>query len=518
MNRGLLTEADLRQIEKEGLTKEQVLAQIGIFEKGCLPVFLNRPCTVDDGVVTLSEREGEEFVARYERWTQKGVASKFVPASGAASRMFDGWHKAIAQGNSCPDKIIAGFAENLRQMAFFTDLREIVSRGGNNLDDMLEGNRFAEVLAYVLTPKGLNYGSLPKALIKFHAYPEGSRTALEEHLVEAAMYGRDERNVCRVHYTVSAGDEKRIKDFVSRIKGVYENKYGVTFDVNLSTQMGSTNTIAVDMSNNPLRNERGSLVFRPGGHGSLLENLNASDGDVIFIKNIDNVVPDRLKPLTIFYKKALAGYLITLQDNIFRYLRLLDNGQGAENSVAEMRAFCRGKLNVLFPPGFENRTLADQCARLFEWLNRPLRVCGMVRNEGEPGGAPFWIDRDGVASLQIIEAFQVNGDSESQKKIWSSATHFNPVDLVCGIKDYRSRKFDLCRFADRRAVSISLKKEKGREVKALELPGLWNGSMAFWNSAFVEVPLETFNPVKTINDLLRPQHQPAGCASSIAGI
>jgi hypothetical protein len=508
--RKLFTEEDIRQIAEEGLTQEQVSTQIEIFKKGVSPVTLSRPCIVGDGIVAFSEPEREEFAACYDRWVQKGTPTKFVPASGAASRMFADWHGGIEQGKFDSKESGFQFAGNLKKMPFFQELQENLARRGEYLEDLLKQGKFAEILSCVLTPEGLNYGELPKALIKFHDYPGGSRTALEEHLVEAALYGRDGSNVCRVHFTVSGEHEERTRDFVSRIRGRYEGNYGVRFDVSLSTQHGSTNTIAVDRSNRPVRDKGGALVFRPGGHGSLLENLNASTGDIIFIKNIDNVVPDRLKPLTILYKKALAGYLIALQEDIFRHLRLLDGGPGDERAVAEVKDFCRKKLNAVFPLGFDNYSSADQRTHLFDRLNRPLRVCGMVRNEGEPGGAPFWIEKEGIQSPQVIEAFQVNNDEVSQKQIWSAATHFNPVDIVCSIKDYQSRTFPLVRFADLTAVSVSLKNEKGRKIKALELPGLWNGSMAYWNSAFVEVPLETFNPVKTIDDLLRPQHLPAG--------
>lgn len=506
---GIFTETDIGRIEAEGLTPEQVLAQLELFEKGAAPVTLRRPCTAGDGIVILSAEERDGFVALYDRWVQKGTVEKFVPASGAASRMFAVWRRRIEDGAAGEDA--AAFAGNLRKMAFFGDLREAVAGRGADLDDLLKNHRLPEVLAYILTAQGMNYGDLPKALLKFHLYPGGSRTALEEHLVEAALYARDGRSVCRIHFTVSRDHEKRIEDFVSRIRDDYEKTHGVTLDIRFSTQSGSTNTIAVDGANRPARDKEGALMFRPGGHGALLENLQNSAGEIVFLKNIDNVVPDRLKPLTVLYKKALAGYLLTLRDEIFRYLKLLAGAERAtEQFLAEMAAFGGEKLNVAFPAGFADYPPAAKRDFLFDRFNRPLRVCGMVRNEGEPGGAPFWVERDGLLSIQIIEAFQVDGDAEAQQTIWSAATHFNPVDLVCALRDYRSRKFDLGRFADREAFSISWKNEKGREVKALELPGLWNGSMAFWNSVFVEVPPETFNPVKTIDDLLRPQHLPAG--------
>jgi hypothetical protein len=315
--------------------------------------------------------------------------------------------------------------------------------------------------------------------------------------------------MCRLHFTLSEEHQDDVTDYLSVIKGYCEKHYDVTFDIALSTQKSSTNTIAVDLNNRPFRDQQGELVFRPGGHGALLDNLNGIDGNIIYLKNIDNIVPDRLKPITVFYKKALGGYLISLQKEIFRYLRHLDKAELDEKTLQEMKLFSENKLHLVIPPWFEDLPLAEKCSFVFKILNRPIRVCGMVRNQGEPGGGPFWVNgEDGTQSLQIIEESQIDSGSTEQKAIWSRATHFNPVDLVCGVRDYRSCKFDLHEFVNRDAYFISQKSEKGRDLKALELPGLWNGSMAFWNTIFVEVPIETFNPVKTIHDLLRPQHLP----------
>ncbi len=510
MARRVFSKRDIRQIAEEGLTEQQVINQIEMVSAGVLPLTLNRPCVVGDGIVSFSEQKRKELVERYDRWAERGAPVKFVPASGAASRMFADWRAGIGKGDGDSAEQCRRFAEGLRKTAFLGDLREAIAGRGGDLEDLLKAERFAEILECILAPEGLNYACLPKALIKFHDYPGGSRTALEEHLIEAALYAHDGKRVCRVHFTVSADHEELIRDFVSRVREKYERTCGVRFDVDFSIQQGSTKTIALDMSDCPARNADGSLVFRPGGHGALLENLNACGGDVIFIKNIDNVVPDRLKPVTVLYKKVLAGCLIALQEEIFRYLRLLEGSRGDDDgAAAEAADFCRKELNAVFPSGFEDLPPAGRREVVIDRLNRPLRVCGMVRNEGEPGGAPFWIEKEGVQLPQIVEAFQVDGNSLSQKRIWAAATHFNPVDIVCSIRDYRSRTFPLERFADRGAVSISLKDEKGKKIKALELPGLWNGSMAFWNSVFVEVPLETFNPVKTVEDLLRPQHLPA---------
>jgi len=295
-----------------------------------------------------------------------------------------------------------------------------------------------------------------------------------------------------------------------RVRADYENLYGVRYEISVTTQLPSTDTIAMGTDNRPFRDRNGGILFRPGGHGALLQNLNAVDGDIIFLKNIDNVVPDRLKDITALYKKLLGGYLVQIQNEIFRILNLF-SGKGVEDAqLSSIIGFCRERLLMPFPDGFGDYSASTKKEYIFQKLNRPVRVCGMVKNEGEPGGGPFWVEeRDGTQSLQIVEESQIDPDSTEQKEIWRSSTHFNPVDLVCGVMDYRGERFDLHRYADRDAVLISTKPYANGEIKALELPGLWNGSMAFWNTVFVEVPLETFNPVKTVDDLLRKSHLPS---------
>lgn len=510
----MFSEADVRQIEAEGLTLQQVLAQINLFEKGLCPVGLNRPCSVGDGIVALTEEDMSELIALFEDGMRKGRVVKFVPASGAASRMFREWYGILDTGGFDSVKTGQNFARNLKIHAFFNDLNDAIKRSGESIEELLKAGRHIDILSYILTMKGLNYGYLPKALLKFHRYPgDHSRTALEEHLVEAILYAQEACRVCRIHFTVSEEYKEAVSGFISRIKDNYESHYGVTLDVTLSTQRSDTNTIAADMENRPFRDPIGCLVFRPGGHGSLLENLNDLDGDIIFLKNIDNVVPDRLKPATVRYKKVLGGYLIRIQDEVYRYLRLLEAERINEDVMKEILTFCGGKLNMILPPWFQYLPLTEKCLYMFDKLNRPIRVCGMVQNEGEPGGGPFWVDNKnetGTQSLQIIEESQVDQDSPGQKAIWEQATHFNPVDLVCGVRDFRFQKFDLHEFVDGNTFYISKKSEKGQGLKALELPGLWNGAMAFWNTIFVEVPIETFNPVKTVDDLLRPQHSMEG--------
>jgi hypothetical protein len=433
---------------------------------------------------------------------------KFVPASGAASRMFMEW-----QSRCLKTSIDSGgseiFLRDLHRFAFYEDLKEVMARDGLDVNDYIRDQRCIDILEYILTPRGLNYASLPKALLKFHSYGGQSRMAMEEHLAEAASYVRDDRNICRIHFTVSEEHESAFLERLGPAKSQFERLFGVSYDIAVTIQHPSTDTLAVDLQNRPFRDRNGRLVFRPGGHGSLLQNLDGIDGDIIFLKNIDNIVPDRLKDITALHKKILGGYLVRLQEEIFESLDLLCEKSADEREISRIVRFCQEKLFMPFPDGFGDYPASAKRGYLVNRLNRPLRVCGMVKNEGEPGGGPFWIgEKDGTGSLQIVEQNQVDPHSEDQERIWKSSTHFNPVDLVCGVRNYRGEKFDLKLYADRNTGSISQKRHEEGELKALELPGLWNGAMAFWNTVFVEVPLETFNPVKTIDDLLRKSHLP----------
>ena len=510
MSTARFTEDDLSQIQEEGQSEAQVREQIELFQRGFPPVVLNRPCTMDDGIVVIPKEDQDRFVQCHERECRKNRMRKFVPASGAASRMFKEWFECLDRG-AFPSEAAGGeFIRDLRQFAFYEDLRAAIRRRGGSPDTWFAERRYGDILNCILTEAGLNYGNLPKALLKFHEYPAGSRAAIEEHLVEAARYARGGDGVCRIHFTVSGEHGEIVREHLSRVRQRYEESCGVSFDIALSIQSPSTNTLAVDLENRPFRDDAGRLVFRPGGHGSLLVNMNGmNDSDIVFLKNIDNIAPDRLKPATVHYKKVLSGCLISLQEEIFRYLKRMAEGPLTEDAQNAAVRFCREKLHIGFPPGFDDLSPAAQRQLLFSRLNRPVRVCGMVKNEGEPGGGPFWVvEEDGAQSVQIIEESQVDPHSAPQRAIWSAATHFNPVDLVCGVRDFQGRKFDLMRYVNRKTFSISLKSEKGRALRALERPGLWNGSMHGWTTIFVEVPIETFNPVKTVYDLLRPQHLP----------
>ena len=362
-------------------------------------------------------------------------------------------------------------------------------------------------MANLLEERGLNYGQLPKGLLRFHRYEDGARTAMEEHLVEGARYAST-NGEAHIHFTVSHEHLPLFKAEVEKRVGKYAEKYQVRYDISFSEQKPSTDTVAANPDNSLFRNEDGSLLFRPGGHGALIENLNDLEADVVFIKNIDNVVPDRLKEDTVTYKALLGGVLVTLQERVFDYLRSLDEATPTKEKLAEMEDFLEHTLWCLPPKekaGWSDQERADYLHRK---LHRPIRVCGMVKNVGEPGGGPFHAyNQDGTVSLQILESSQIDKANEAYQRMFSEGTHFNPVDLVCGIIDYKGEAFDLPKFVDPSTGFISTKSKNGRELKALELPGLWNGAMSDWNTVFVEVPLSTFNPVKTVNDLLREQHQ-----------
>jgi hypothetical protein len=369
-----------------------------------------------------------------------------------------------------------------------------------------EGRHKAAVSA-LLDGRGLNYGQLPKGLLLFHSYPSGGRTALEEHLAEGAMYAKNKAGEVNLHFTVSPEHEPLFRACIAQKQALYEDKFSVKYGISFSCQKASTDTIAAGMDNRPFRGKDGQLVFRPGGHGALIENLNDLEADVVFIKNIDNVTPDSLKYSTVIYKKILAGILVSLQKKIAGYLRLIDSGRYSHKQVEEMIHFLHDTLYIR-KHGLKHMEDAELILYIKGRLRRPLRVCGMVKNEGEPGGGPFLAaNADGTVSPQILESQQIDLGNPAQKAFFEQGTHFNPVDLVCALKDPCGAKYRLPDYVDKNTGFISLKSKDGRELKALELPGLWNGAMSGWNTVFVEVPAETFNPVKTVNDLLRPEHQ-----------
>ncbi len=490
----MFLEKDFSQINELGIDLETVYQQINDFKEGFPFMQLQKAATLNDGVMKLTEEQLESFTALYEKKVSKLIPLKFVPASGAATRMFKSLFSYLEEGKS--DKSTDQFFDKLSDFAFAEDLKKILPENADN----------QMIVDYYLTRKGLDYGSLPKGLLKFHKYENESRTALEEHLVEGANYANNDGNV-KLHFTVSPEHLSRFLKLLNKVVPDYEEKFNVKYDISFSEQRRSTDTIAVNMDNTPFREKDGSLLFRPAGHGALLANLNDITADIIFIKNIDNVVPDRIKQPTIAYKKALAGVLLKFQDRIFDYQYQLKEW-ASEPLLMELSNFFENELCVLPPIGFMGMNHNEKVMYYQKKLNRPLRVCGVVPNTGEPGGGPFWCkNSDGSTSLQIVESAQVDMDDEAQKALFNESTHFNPVDLICSMKNYKNRKFDLMEFRDPKTGFVTQKSKDGQDLKAQELPGLWNGSMANWNTVFVEVPLITFNPVKTVNDLLREEHQ-----------
>jgi hypothetical protein len=506
-----LSKADIHQIITRGQTPETVLSQIEIFKRGIPYTTLHRPCTVDDGITVLQESDIAALGVLYAQAVAAGRVTKFVPASGAATRMFQALLSYCEQKeaeNSHNDHDVLNFITSLPRFAFYDDLQAVVQRQGHKVETYLAYGQYAELLTYLLTSQGLNYASLPKILLKFHRYDDHCRTPLEEHLVEAAAYALDRHQVARLHVTVSPAHAEAVQAHIEASRRHYEHA-GLRYEIALSVQSPATDTIAVDLDNNPVRDEHGHLLFRPGGHGALLANLQALAADIVFIKNIDNIVPDRLKEVTYRYKRALGGYLVHLQQQMFAYLEHLAAERVDAGLLQEIQTFARQELAIVIPPELHHAPPHEHIRFLYDRLNRPLRICGMVRNEGEPGGGPFWVAHpDGSRSRQIVEASQVDTALPEQRALFTASTHFNPVDLVCGVRNYRGQPFDLQHFADPNTGFISHKTYAGRPLKALELPGLWNGAMAYWNTVFVEVPLSTFSPVKTVLDLLRPEHQP----------
>ncbi len=500
----MLSEKDILQLEEIGISPDLIYRQIDKFKEGFPPIRLVSPAKVSDGIIKLEDSEVDDLIEIYKSY--EGNRLKFVPASGAATRMF----KELIQFRTTGEvnSLTREFISNLPRFSFYSDLREELNSKKLSLNDLVRQEDFEPVIGALLDVNGLNYGALPKGLIKFHRYNDHTRTAFEEQIVEGTQYARMPNNEVNIHLTVSPEHLENFKKILNDKSQLICTEYGVELNVTFSEQKKSTDTIAVDKNNIPVRNSDGSLLLRPGGHGALIENLNDLSSDIIFVKNIDNVVSDRLKPQTVLYKKALMGLLISYQSIIFDYLNLLQGESIDIKSLREILDFTINELCILSPSGLEVSNPDALKTYLLEKLNRPLRVCGMVKNEGEPGGGPFWaINTDGSISLQIVESSQVDQNNQRQKEIFSASTHFNPVDLVCATKNVEGQKFNLLNYTEPTAGFISTKSYNGMEIKVQELPGLWNGAMANWNTIFVEVPLVTFNPVKTVMDLLREQHQ-----------
>ncbi len=504
----MISKADQAFLLKKGISEQQVAEQLQTFKTGFPFLPIEAAATIDKGIVAPSQQEIDDYLKAWDAYCAAGnKILKFVPASGAASRMFKDLFSFLSAEYDAPvTDFEKNFFANIEKFAFYADLDATCKKNNNaSIAGLIAAGNYKAVVFNLLDFTGMNYGSLPKGLLKFHSYDEAARTAAEEHFAEGALYAATDGKV-QLHFTVSPNHKALFEELVAERKPYYEALFGVKYEICFSEQKQSTDTIAVDADNQPFR-ENGALVFRPGGHGALIENLNDIDADVIFIKNIDNVVPDRLKADTVTYKKLLAGILVEKQKKVFEYLNLIDSGKYTHEQVVEMVCFLQQEL-MCRNLDIKNLEDCDLVLYLRKKFNRPMRVCGMVKNVGEPGGGPFLAyNEDGTVSLQILESSQIDMTNAASKEMFENGTHFNPVDLVCAVKNYKGEKFNLPTFVDKNTGFISHKSKNGRELKAMELPGLWNGAMSDWNTIFVEVPLVTFNPVKTVNDLLRDVHQ-----------
>ena len=509
----MFDEKDLEQFKKKGTTAEKVQAQLELIKNGFPFLELDAAASIGNGIIALDESQCDSYIKTWDAYCtgSKHTITKFVPASGAASRMFKDLFSFLdGQSDTPSTPFEKTFFDNIEKFAFYSELNDACLKNqGKSIKDLMADGRYKAVVSNLLGADGLNYGALPKGLLKFHSYGATSRTPLEEHMVEGALYATGSEGTVNIHFTVSPEHKQLFKALAESCSKSLAKRYGTTYNISFSEQKPSTDTVAAAADGTAFRNDDGSILFRPGGHGALIENLNDLDTDIVFIKNIDNVVPDHFKTDTVTYKKLLAGILVSVQDKIFEYLRLLDSNKYTGEQLKKITDFvtktlcCRSRE-------LASKSEKEQAEWLYSKLNRPIRVCGMVKNVGEPGGGPFLAyNADGTVSLQILESSQIDLSDARKKEMFDKGTHFNPVDLVCAVRGYKGHPFNLPDYVDKSTGFISSKSKNGRELKALELPGLWNGAMSDWNTLFVEVPLTTFNPVKTVNDLLRPQHQPA---------
>lgn len=504
-----MTDSDKRCLEEKGIDVVDFLQQLDRFKTGFPYLELASAASVDKGIVVVTSDTEQKYLDKWDayRATSKRIV-KFVPASGAASRMFKDLFSFLDAIYEVPTTAFEKtFFDGLEKFAFYNDLNAVcIKNEGEGIESLLQKGNYKAIVKNLLMAEGLNYGALPKGLLKFHRYGNVSRTPVEEHLQEGYLYAQNGEGKIDLHFTVSPEHRVLFEKLVEEKKPEKEKELSVFYDISFSEQKPSTDTVAVDLNNEPFREDDGSLLFRPGGHGALIENLNELDADVVFIKNIDNTVPDKHKGIETKNKKILAGVLVSVQERIYEYSKLLDSGKYTREELLDILYFLQNMLNVKNP---ETKLLEDAELVLYlkRKLDRPCRVCGMVRNVGEPGGGPFLaVNSDGTISPQILESSQIDMSDPVKVEMLKGSTHFNPVDLVCGIKDYRGFHYNLKDYVDHNTGFISMKSKNGKDLKALELPGLWNGAMSDWNTIFVEVPIETFNPVKTINDLLRPEH------------
>ncbi|OEK09302.1 NAD metabolism ATPase/kinase [Flavivirga aquatica] len=513
----MFLEKDQEQIEDIGLTINKVNAQITTIKSGMTYSNLVEAATIGNGILKIKNNKSQDyFIDLFEQKRNSINMVKFVPASGAATRMFKFLFKFLDEYNRSDlrfdaylkrNKTLWIFVSGLEKFPFYRDVLSQVKKAVPNYSELPYDEKHREFIKTMLCEEHLNYSNYPKGLLPFHDYETHVSTAFEEHLFEAALYA-SANSKADLHFTVSEKHKQQFDETLEEIIKRVQEKTKMEFNISFSFQKESTNTIALKADNDLYRNGNDALLFRPAGHGALLENLNELDYDLVFIKNIDNIVVYKRNKKVSDYKKMLAGVLLEIQEQAFKFLNKLDGNSVLEEEIIEIALFLSNKMNVEIDDRFDDFNIREKRDYLYKKLNRPIRVCGMVKNEGEPGGGPFWVkDKNGNISLQIVEFAQIDIDNEQQNKIVQNATHFNPTDLVCAIKNYRGEKFDLRKFVDDKAAFITMKTQNGTDIKALELPGLWNGSMAYWNSIFIEIPLSTFNPVKNVNDLLKLAHQ-----------
>ncbi|WP_203256117.1 DUF4301 family protein [Hyunsoonleella ulvae] len=514
----MFTNKDIKQIEDKGISIDQVNAQVERLKNGMTHSNLLSAATIGRGIHAYDSEQTNDFIDFYLKEKEGLDIVKFVPASGAATRMFKFLFQFLKRFNPSRDSIkkylekygddlIETFTSRLGEFPFYDEVMHCIKAQVPNYSDLSNEERYLQFVNMMLSEDQLNYSFFPKGLLPFHKYNGKYVTAFEEHLFESSLYASSKKKAA-LHFTVSEKHQPYFKKELEKVKSKLEGALEVAFHVSFSYQKEATETLALTKDEKVFRNEDGSILFRPGGHGALLENLNDLDSDVIFIKNIDNIIVRQKNEVDAKYKKLLAGVLLHKQKQVFEYLHQLDGGEINEADITAMAYFLRKQLNIDVNPDFGSFSFERKVSYLREKLNRPIRVCGMVKNEGEPGGGPFWVEhKNGEISLQIVEFAQIDFTKRQQQSIVYKATHFNPTDLVCGVKNYKGEKFNLLDYVDPEAAFITMKTQNGIDIQALELPGLWNGSMAHWNSIFVEVPVETFNPVKTVNDLLKPAHQ-----------
>ncbi|QYJ68681.1 DUF4301 family protein [Flavobacterium litorale] len=512
-----LTVKDYADIHNRGIGLDKVAAQLNNFKTGISKIVLKKPAVINDGIFKLPKASAEEYAAYFERKKNNFKLTKFVPASGAASRMFKFLNEFMvnfdpendtinAYINRKNDTALNTFLVGLEKFPFYNTIMDVIKQNPN-YNEWSKSTRSYNFIKTMLQDEQFDFANKPKGILPFHQCDNYVATPVCEHLTESVTYAESGKK-SNVHFTISEEHLDGFLDAITAARESVEKESGTAIDFSFSYQHKKTDTIAVAMDNVPFREADGTILFRPGGHGALIENLNNLEADIVFVKNIDNVSNNNLETISL-YKKALAGGLIELQEQVFIYLERIDEGDVNENEVNEIFTFAKEQLAQHIPEDVSKFTHDNKVAYARDLLNRPIRVCGMVKNEGEPGGGPFWVEEEkGRLSLQIVESSQIDTENANQKAILSQSTHFNPVDLVCGLKNYKGEYFNLNEYVDEGTGFIVTKNRLGKDVKSYELPGLWNGAMAGWITVFAEVPLETFSPVKTVNDLLKPAHQP----------